>query len=74
MAQNVEVSKTASESNASLLRKFSKRLQSSGVLKHARKRRFANRAESKFKRKARALKRIQKTKEVERLKKLGKIS
>ncbi|MAG12859.1 30S ribosomal protein S21 [bacterium] len=73
MTQNVEVTKTTNESNVSLLRRFSKRLRSSGVLKRARSRRFASRPESRFKRKARALKRVIKTKEIEKLKKLGQI-
>jgi|TARA_B100001971_G_C17787375_1_gene332732 ribosomal protein S21 len=73
MSPNVEVTKTTNESNVSLLRRFSKRLRSSGVLKRARARRFASRSESKFKRKTRALKRVIKTKEIEKLKKLGQI-
>ncbi len=70
---NVEVEKNANESNASLVRRFTKRLQGSGVLKYARSNRFSVRPESKFKKKARALKRIIKYKETERLKKLGRI-
>ena len=70
---NVEVQKTENESNASVLRRFTKRLQESGVLKHVRKQRFISRPESKFKKKALAVKRIVKQKEIERLKKLGRI-
>ena len=71
---NIEVSKTADESNASLVRRFTKRLQNSGVLRHVRKNQYITRPESKFKKKARALKRIIKQKEIARLKKLGKIA
>ncbi|MDP3725823.1 MAG: 30S ribosomal protein S21 [bacterium] len=70
---NVEVTKTENESNASVVRRFAKRLQESGVLKHVRRNRFISRPESKFKKKARALKRIVKQKEIARLKKLGRL-
>ncbi|MBI2109323.1 MAG: hypothetical protein HYT93_04110 [Parcubacteria group bacterium] len=72
-AVNVEVAKNANESNASLVRRFTKRMQGSGILRFVRTNRFAERAESKFKKKARALKRIAKHKETEKLKKLGRI-
>ncbi len=73
MATNVHVTRTANESAANLMRRFSKRLQGSGVLMRARGQRFTERAESQFKKKERALKRIKRHKEVTRLKKLGKI-
>ncbi len=70
---NVEVSRTENESNASLIRRFGKRMQESGLLKHARTQRYSERPESKYKKKLRALKRIAKRKEIERLKKLGRL-
>ena len=70
---NIEVTKTENESNSSLLRRFTKRLQGSGVLRHVRGQQYITRPESKFKKKARALKRIMKKKEFERLTKLGRI-
>lgn len=72
-ATNVEVVKNQNEANINLIRRFTKRVQGSGVLKHARKLRFYKRQESGLKKKGRALKRIVKQKERERLKKLGKI-
>ena len=71
---NVEVSKNENESNASLVRRFSKRLQGAGTLKHVKAHRYIERPQSKFKKKARALKRITKQKETEKLKKLGRIA
>ena len=71
---NVGVVKNANESNASLLRRFTKRMQGSGVLKFARANRYIERPPSKFKKKARALKRIAKYKETAKLKKLGRIA
>ncbi|MBI2047901.1 MAG: 30S ribosomal protein S21 [Parcubacteria group bacterium] len=71
---NVGVTKNANESNASLLRRFTKRMQGSGVLKFARANRYIERPQSKFKKKARALKRITKYKETAKLKKLGRIA
>lgn len=70
---NIEVVKSENESNASLIRRFTKRLQGSGILKHTRTKRFAERAESKYKKKMRALKRVEKQKETQRLMKLGRI-
>lgn len=69
----VEVKKTAGESNANLLRRFSKRVQSAGLVKKARGLRFASRIQSPLKKKLSALHRLGKRVEMERLKKIGKI-
>lgn len=71
--RNVEVTKNQNETNISLIRRFSKRLQESRILKKARSARFFERSKSKLKKKERALKRISKRAEIEKLKKLGKI-
>ena len=70
---NVEVEKNPNESTASLIRRFTKRVQGSSVLVKVRGNRYAERPQSKFRRKASALRRISRRVEVERLKKLGKI-
>ncbi|MDO8564981.1 MAG: hypothetical protein Q7R88_03245 [bacterium] len=70
---NVEVQKTASESNLNLLRRFNKRVQGSGILRQVRSNRYKTRAPSGFKRKQSALKLILKRAEHERLAKLGKL-
>jgi ribosomal protein S21 len=70
---NVEVVKTGSESNLSLLRRFTKRVQGAGVLSRVRSNRYKTRRQSPFKRKASTLKRIEKRASYERLAKLGKL-
>jgi len=70
---NVEVTKNQNETSASLLRRFSKRMQESRVLVRVKKNRFHERPLSKLKRKEYALKRIVKKAAIEKLKKLGKI-
>ena len=73
MATNVEVKKTGTENSLGLLRRFTKRVQESGVLPRVRSNRYADRPLSKFKRKKGALKVLAKRKIYERLKKLGKL-
>lgn len=70
---NVEVQKTGSESNLSLLRRFSKRVQGAGILNRIRSIRYKIRAQSHFKRKRSALKLMEKRAKRERLAKLGKL-
>lgn len=70
---NVAVEKNPNESAASLIRRFTKRVQGSSILVKVRGERYASRPQSKFRRKASALRRIARRTETERLKKLGKI-
>ncbi len=70
----IEVSKNPNENNASILRRFSRRVQESGIIHKVKGSRYNERTESKLKTKKSALKRIQKRKEIEVLKKLGKIA
>jgi ribosomal protein S21 len=55
---NAEVSKSGSESPLSVIRKFSRKVQGTGLVQNARKRRYFARAASKTVTKKRALKRI----------------
>ena len=71
---NVEVQKTGSESNLSLLRRFSKRVQNSGVLKRVRSIRYKNRNQSDLKKKRATLKSLVSRAERNRLEKLGKLA
>lgn len=73
MSVNVEVVKQGNETPASLIRRFSKKMQSAGVVKKVRKIRYAGRVLSPLSRKKRALKRIVRFTEMERLRKLGKV-
>ncbi len=69
----VEVKKNPNESNTSVLRRFSRRMQESNIIQKVKGSRYNERKESKLKVKKSALKRMVKRKEIERLKKLGKI-
>lgn len=69
----VEVVKGASETSMSVMRRFSKRVSGSGIVRASRNRRYNERPKSELKRKNEAIKRIAKRGAYERLKKLGKI-
>ena len=73
MKTTVEVQKNTNETPISLIRRFSRRVKSSNTLQKVRGNRFFLRKNSSLKTKARALNRMAKRKEYERLKKLGKI-
>ncbi|HEY4517617.1 MAG TPA: 30S ribosomal protein S21 [Candidatus Paceibacterota bacterium] len=73
MQVNVEVSKQSNESTTSLIRRFTKRVQGSGILRHSRKIRYHARAASKSVRKKQALKLLGKRAAYEELAKLGKL-
>lgn len=68
-----EVTKTTNESNTSVLRRFSKKVQGLGTIRLIRGLRYNSRPLSPFKKKKNALKRQEKRVEIEKLKKLGKI-
>lgn len=72
MAINVEVARTDTENNVSVLRRFTKRVQGSGVLNRVRAHRFFERDASKYKRQTNALKRIKRRETLNQLIKLGK--
>ncbi|MEK9135179.1 MAG: hypothetical protein AAB451_02670 [Patescibacteria group bacterium] len=69
----LEVKKQNRENNQSLLRRFSKGMQQSGILILAKKRRFVQRVKSEDMKKKSALRRLEKRDEYEKLKKLGEI-
>ena len=73
MKTTVEVQKNINETPISLIRRFSRRVKSSNTLQKVRGNRFFLRKDSGLKTKARALNRMAKRKEYDRLKKLGKI-
>lgn len=72
MAINAEVVKTDEENNVSVLRRFTRRVQGSGVLNRVRSKRFFERTASPYKRKMHTLKKISKREEFKELVKLGK--
>lgn len=68
----MKIQKTQKETSQSLVYRFTKAVQKSGVLVEARKRRFYERNKSENLQKRTAVLREQKKKEYQRLKKLGK--
>ena len=67
----MEVKRKEGESASSFLYRFNKKIQQSGVLREAKKRRFHHRSANRLKRKSSALHRVRKAKERELAKKLG---
>ncbi len=74
MAVNVEVRRTKSDNNLSLLRKFSRKVKISGIIRRKKSLRYFQRKMSDYRKKMQALMRIEKRKEYERLEKLGLLS
>jgi len=70
----IEVKKNVNENNANLVRRFSRKVQESGIIQKVKSKRYNERAESKVKVKLAALKKITKKKEYEKLLKLGKVT
>ncbi len=73
MATNVEVEKNNQESTANLIRRFTKRVQGSGVLNRLRKHRYFSREKSALVHRAGKLKKLGNKAKYENLLKLGKI-
>ncbi len=70
---NVEIKKTGHENSMSLIRRFSRKMQESGIIPKIKGSRYSQRGLSKLSQKNLALKRLARRAEVERLKKLGKM-
>lgn len=68
----IEVRKKDKETTESLMRRFSRRIQQSGVLVRARRTRFRNEEKSKVEKRQEALYKVKIRKEIDKLKKLGK--
>jgi hypothetical protein len=71
---NAEVVKAGTENNVNLIRRFTKRVQSSGVLPRVRSIRYSTRKASKYVKKKKTLKVLKKRTEIAELIKLGKMS
>jgi ribosomal protein S21 len=70
---NVEVKKTGHENAMSLIRRFSRKMQETGIIQKVKGSRYSERDMSKLAQKNMALRKLARRKEVERLKKLGKM-
>lgn len=73
MTTNVEVIKTGTESTTNLIRRFTKRVQGSGIVRRVRGIRYRSRPQSKTARKKRALRSIERKEAVAELIKQGKL-
>ncbi|MFA6273832.1 MAG: hypothetical protein WC662_01605 [Candidatus Paceibacterota bacterium] len=69
----IEVTKNSNENNASILRRFSRKIQESNIIRKVKSNRYNERKESKLKIKKSALKRMGRRVEIEKLRKLGKV-
>lgn len=72
MALNVNVKKKEKQSSSDLLKQFTKLVKSSGVINKLKSIRYYKKEDSAFKNKETALKKIKKTADNDRLRKLGK--
>lgn len=73
MAINVEVERNKNESSANVIRRFTKRVQGSGIIKRVRSKRYFTRTKSRNVIRAAKLKKLEKQALYEKLVKLGKI-
>ena len=70
---NIELKRNVNENGLSLIRRFSRKMQESGIIPKVKGNRYASRATTKLAQKNMLLKSLARRKEVERLKKLGKM-
>ena len=73
MAVNAEVQKTDNETPVNLIRRFSKKVQGTGLIPRMRSRRYHARVKSREVRRKQTLKVIKRREEVQELIKLGKM-
>jgi len=73
MAINVEITKSGSDNNLSLIRKFTKRVQGSGILARLRGRRYSQRKISEYVKKKKTLKKLTERARIKELIKMGKM-
>lgn len=71
---NVEVSKNANENNINLIKRFTKKVQGSGILPKVRSKRYSTRDLSFYKNKKNTLKNLKRKAEIMELIKMGKMT
>ena len=74
MAVNVDITKKKNENNLSVLKRFTRRVQSAGVLPKVRSLRYENRTPSENVRRNKRLASLERKAKIDDLIKLGKIS
>lgn len=73
MAVNIEVAKSGNDNNLGLIRKFTKRVQGSGVLSRVRGLRYSSRKPSEYVKKKKTLKKIAARLKIREMIKMGKM-
>ncbi len=73
MSINVEVERTGSENSASLLRRFTRKVQGAGIIPRMKGNRYFKRAPSAYTKRKQALKKITRRAAYHELVKLGKV-
>jgi len=71
---NVEVSKAANENNIGIIKRFTKKVQGSGILPKVRSKRYSQRDLSFYKTKKNTLKNLKRKGEIMELIKMGKMA
>lgn len=71
---NAEVSRTGNENNLNLIRRFTKKVQGSGILSRVRSIRYSSRKMSEYVKQKKTLKLLRRRAEVAELIKMGKMS
>lgn len=71
--RNVEIERGPNENTATVLRKFTKRVQESGILNRVRGDRYHSRQESPYVRKKKTLKVLARRKDIEKQVRMGKL-
>lgn len=71
---NAEVVKAGNENSVNLIRRFTKRVQGSGVLPRVRSIRYASRKQSEYVKKKKTLKVLKRREEVQEMIKMGKMA
>lgn len=74
MATNIEIEKNSNESNASILRRFTKKVQGSGILPRVRSIRYSSRKLSPYKVKVQRLASLSKKEKIEEMIRMGKMA
>lgn len=74
MSTNVEVVKSGNENSLNLIRRFTKRVQGSGVLSRIRSIRYSTRKQSEYVKKKKTLKVLKRREEVTELIRMGKMA
>ncbi len=69
----IEVRKNERETSSALIRRFTRKIQQSSILRRARSLKFQSRPESKLKKKVEAIKRVKAQRRMDYRRKMGKI-